>query len=80
MLQLCCAADEVWIWDLLELVPNPDQAHEVSEKQVGQVLKVMSRTDLASHSPGQGPRGLDVLTSTGGAGGPGCPGSGSGPL
>jgi transposase len=46
---LCCAADEVWIWDLLELVPNPDQAQEVSEKQVGQVLKAHRIRRVKAH-------------------------------
>jgi transposase len=39
MLQLCPAADEAWLWDLLELAPPPAHAQLLSEKQVHQVLK-----------------------------------------
>jgi transposase len=39
MLQLCPAADEVWLWDLLELAPTPAHTQLLSEKQVHQVLK-----------------------------------------
>lgn len=39
MLQLSSAADEAWLWDLIELVPTPAHATEVSEAQVRQLLK-----------------------------------------
>jgi transposase len=39
MLQLCSAADEPWLWDLLHLAPTPAHAMLLSEEQVQQVLK-----------------------------------------
>jgi transposase len=39
MLQLCSAADEPWLWDLLALAPTPAQAALLSEEQVRRVLK-----------------------------------------
>jgi hypothetical protein len=39
MLQLCSAADEAWLWDLMELAPTPSHATETNEEQVRQVLK-----------------------------------------
>jgi transposase len=39
MLQLCSAADEPWLWDLLHLAPTPAPAMLLSEEQVQQVLK-----------------------------------------
>jgi transposase len=39
MLQLCSAADEPWLWDLLELAPTPAHAMLLSEEQVQRVLK-----------------------------------------
>jgi transposase len=39
MLQLCSAADEPWLWDLLDLAPTPAQAALLSEEQVRRVLK-----------------------------------------
>ena len=39
MLQLCSAADECWMWDLLELAPTPAHAALLSEEQVQRVLK-----------------------------------------
>jgi transposase len=39
MLQLCAAADEPWLWDLLDLAPTPAQAALLSEEQVRRVLK-----------------------------------------
>lgn len=38
MLQLSSAADEAWLWDLLELVPTPAPATAVTAEQVQQVL------------------------------------------
>src|SRR5215470_2613961 len=39
MLQLCSAADEPWLWDLLDLAPTPAHAALLSEEQVQRVLK-----------------------------------------
>src|SRR6266436_7977291 len=39
MLQLCSAADEPWLWDLIDLVPTPAHAMLLSEEQVQRVLK-----------------------------------------
>jgi transposase len=39
MLQLCLAADEPWLWDLIDLAPSPAQAVLLSEEQVQGVLK-----------------------------------------
>ena len=39
MLQLCSAADEPWLWDLLDLAPTPAKAALLSEEQVRRVLK-----------------------------------------
>src|SRR5262252_8023704 len=39
MLQLCSAADEAWLWDLMELAPTPTHATEINEDQVQRVLK-----------------------------------------
>ena len=39
MLELCHAADESWLWDLLELAPTPAHAALLSEEQVHRVLK-----------------------------------------
>jgi hypothetical protein len=39
MLQLCSAADEPWLWALLELAPTPGHALLLSEEQVRHVLK-----------------------------------------
>src|SRR5215216_2375129 len=39
MLQLCSAADEPWLWDLLKLAPTPAHAMLLSEEQVQRVLK-----------------------------------------
>src|SRR5499433_1345207 len=38
MLQLCSAADEPWLWDLLDLAPTPAHAVRLSGEQVQQVL------------------------------------------
>src|SRR5215475_634702 len=40
MLQLCSAADEPWLWDLITLAPTPAHAMLLSEEQVQRVLKV----------------------------------------
>ena len=39
MLQLCSAADESWLWDLIDLAPTPAHAALLSEEQVQRVLK-----------------------------------------
>lgn len=39
MLQLCSAADESWMWELLDLAPTPAHAALLSEEQVQRVLK-----------------------------------------
>jgi transposase len=39
MLQLCSAADEPWLWALLDLAPTPAQAALLSEEEVRRVLK-----------------------------------------
>src|SRR4030095_2655500 len=39
MLELCSAADEAWLWDLLELAPTPRHASLLSEDQVRRLLK-----------------------------------------
>jgi transposase len=39
MLQLCSAADEPWLWDLLDLAPTPAQAALLSAEEVRRVLK-----------------------------------------
>src|SRR5262252_3437775 len=39
MLQLCSAADEPWLWDLLDLAPTPAHAALLSAAQVQRVLK-----------------------------------------
>jgi len=39
MLQLCSAADEPWLWDLIDLAPSPAHAALLSEEQVQRVLK-----------------------------------------
>ena len=39
MIQLCSAADESWLWDLIDLAPTPAHAALLSEEQVQRVLK-----------------------------------------
>jgi transposase len=39
MLQLCSAADEPWLWDLLELAPTPRHVSLLSEDHVHRILK-----------------------------------------
>ena len=39
LLQLCPAADEPWLWDLLELAPTPSHATGLTEAHVSRVLK-----------------------------------------
>jgi transposase len=39
MLKLCSAADESWLWELIDLAPTPAHAALLSEEQVQRVLK-----------------------------------------
>src|SRR5499426_4165027 len=39
MLELCSAADEPWLWDLIDLAPTPAHVALLSEEQVQHVLK-----------------------------------------
>ena len=39
MLQLCSAADEPWLWDLIDLAPTPAHAALLREEHVQRVLK-----------------------------------------
>jgi transposase len=39
MLELCSAADEPWLWDLIDLAPTPAHATLLSEEQVQRLLK-----------------------------------------
>jgi len=39
MLQLCSAADESWLWDLIDLAPTPAHVVLLSEEHVQRVLK-----------------------------------------
>jgi len=39
MLELCSAADESWLWDLIDLAPTPAHVALLSEEQVQRVLK-----------------------------------------
>src|SRR5215831_5204364 len=39
MLELCSAADEPWLWDLIDLAPPPAHVALLSEEQVQRVLK-----------------------------------------
>ena len=39
MLRLCPAADEAWLWDLLELAPTPTHTTHLTEAQVHRLLK-----------------------------------------
>jgi transposase len=38
LLMLCPAADEPWLWDLLEAAPSPAAAAQISEKRIAKVL------------------------------------------
>src|SRR5712691_5454928 len=39
ILELCSAADEPWLWDLIDLAPTPAHVALLSEEQVQRVLK-----------------------------------------
>jgi transposase len=49
LLQLGSAADEAWLWDLIELAPTPAHATKVSEAQVCQVLKTHRIRRVKAH-------------------------------
>ncbi|HEY7710356.1 MAG TPA: IS110 family transposase [Candidatus Entotheonella sp.] len=49
MLELCSAADESWMWDLLELAPPPAHAALLSEEQVQRVLKTHRIRRVTAH-------------------------------
>lgn len=49
MLPLCSAADEPWLWDLLERAPTPGHAMLLSEDQRRRVLKVQRIRRLKAH-------------------------------
>ena len=38
-MELCSAADEPWLWDLIDLAPSPAHTVLLSEEQVQGVLK-----------------------------------------
>jgi transposase len=40
MLELCSAADESWLWDLIDLAPTPAHAALLGEEQVQRLLKM----------------------------------------
>jgi len=67
MLQLCSAADEPWLWDLLHLAPTPAHAMLLSEEQVQRVLKAHRLRRLKApavlaclQAPGEGESPSDV--------------------
>ena len=49
MLQLCSAADEPWLWDLIDLAPTPAHAVLLSGEQVQQVLKASRIRRVEAH-------------------------------
>ena len=49
MLELCSAADEPWLWDLIDLVPSPAHAALLSEEQVQRVLKAHRIRRVTAH-------------------------------
>ena len=49
MLQLCSAADESWLWDLIDVAPPPAHAALLSAEQVPRVLKVHRRRRVTAH-------------------------------
>jgi transposase len=38
LLQLSSAAEDAWVWDLLEMAPNPEAARKLTRSQIGQLL------------------------------------------
>ncbi len=49
MLPRCPAADDAWLWDLLELAPTPAHAQLLHEEQVHRVLKAHRMRRLKAH-------------------------------
>ena len=49
MLQLCSAADEFWLWDLIDLAPTPAHAALLNEEQVQRVLKTHRIRRVKAH-------------------------------
>jgi transposase len=49
MLELCSAADESWLWDLIDLAPTPAHAALLSEEQVQRVLKAHRIRRVTAH-------------------------------
>ena len=49
MLELCSAADEPWLWDLIDLAPTPAHAVLLSGEQVQQVLKAYRIRRVEAH-------------------------------
>jgi hypothetical protein len=49
MLELCSAADEPWLWDLLDLAPTPAHAVLLSEEQAQRVLKTHRIRRIKAH-------------------------------
>jgi transposase len=50
MLELCSAADEPWLWDLIDLAPTPAHAALLSEEQVQRVLKAHRIRRIKAHA------------------------------
>ena len=38
LLQLSSAAEDAWVWDLLEMAPNPEAARKLTRSRIGQLL------------------------------------------
>jgi hypothetical protein len=49
MLERCSAADEPWLWDLIDLAPTPAPAVLLSGEQVQQVLKASRIRRVEAH-------------------------------
>src|SRR5215468_2506949 len=49
MLELCSAADEPWLWDLIDLAPTPAHAVLLNGEQVQQVLKAYRIRRVEAH-------------------------------
>jgi len=37
LLQLSSAAEDAWVWDLLEMAPNPEAARKLTRSRIGQL-------------------------------------------
>jgi transposase len=49
MLELCAAADQSWLWDLIDVAPTPAHAALLSEEQVKRVLKAHRIRRVTAH-------------------------------